>query len=97
MARELAVDGVVRRVEYSEKPNPKGGLYRNGKIVLSGEFDKLEIGLGMGASDEVVRKLRALGEGEIVRLQVEVSSGDSWQSEPRFNFLDDLTSKPTKG
>jgi hypothetical protein len=91
MATEIAVSGLARRVEYSEKPGKNGGVYRNGKVVLAGEFDKLEVELGMSATDAQIRALRAVKEGADVTLHVEVSSGDGWRSPARFTFLDDLT------
>lgn len=98
MSKELVVEGDVRRVDFSEKPgkNP-GQVYRNGKIVLGTPYDKLEIQLGMGASDALIARFKAVPEGAHARLHVEVSSGNGWQEEPRFTFVNDLTAAGPKG
>lgn len=93
MKYDLPVEGRVVRVQYSEKDNGKGGVYRNGTVVLRTEFEKLEVELENGSSAGIVAKLRALEgqEGQDVRLLVGVASGDKWTSPARLFFLDDLT------
>lgn len=97
MSKEIVVEGEVRRVDFSEKPGKTPGqVYRNGKIVLGTPYDKLEIQLGMGASDARIAKFRSVAEGSAARLLVEVSSGNGWQEEPRITFVNDLTAASAK-
>lgn len=91
MKFDIPVEGTVRRVTYSEKDNQNGGKYRNGTVVVKGEFDKIEVELEGGSSDLVVSQLKNLHEGEKVRLLVGVASGEKWTSPARFYFLEDLT------
>ena len=89
--REIAVDGVVRRVEHGEYTAKNGAVVPTGTIVLASEFDRLEVSLDRGVSAGLVAKLKSIGEGEVVRLLVGVASGDSFRADPRFIFLDNLT------
>lgn len=97
--REIAVEGRVRRVETGTYTNKQGQTVPKGTIVLAGEFDKLEIGLGMAPSAEQVAKVERMKarEGTAVRLLVGVTSGDGFMADARFQFLDDLTPSGAKG
>ena len=92
--REITVDGKVRRVESGVWTDKNGEVHPNGTVVLSAEFDKLEVQLDRSASVATSAKLKALHEGDTVRLLVGVASGDSFRADARFLFLDDLTPRP---
>lgn len=92
--REIAIDGKVRRSEVRDYIDKSGISRTSGSMVLSTEFDKLELSAGMNPSPRVLDQLRGLKEGELVRLLVGVESNGAWPADARFIFLDDLTSRP---
>lgn len=97
--RELTIRGTVRRVESGEWTDKAGVKHPKGSVVLAGDFDKFELDLGQNPSAQGVVRLAALSarQGQVVELLVGVLSGDSFRSDPRFVFLDDLTPSGVKG
>jgi hypothetical protein len=89
--REIAVEGKVRRSEVRSYEDKQGKERTGGNVVLSTEFDKLELGAGMSPSAKVLAQIKALQDGEQVRLLVGVESAGAWPADARFVFLDDLT------